>query len=78
MLDYFDIEDWMIIGPLSEELADEREQQKQIERGALRASHPRISDQRMPHLVGQQHRGLITRQSSKKRISSKTTNDHDR
>lgn len=32
MFDYFDIEDWMIIGPLSEELADEREQQKQIER----------------------------------------------
>ncbi len=32
MCDFFDIEDWMIIGPLSEELADEREEQKQIEK----------------------------------------------
>ena len=32
MFDYFDIEDFMIIGPLSEELAEDRERQKQIER----------------------------------------------
>ncbi len=31
MCDFFDIEDWMIIGPLAEELAEEKEQQKQIE-----------------------------------------------
>ena len=31
MCDFFDIEDWMIIGPLSENLADEEKNQKSIE-----------------------------------------------
>lgn len=32
MFDYFDIEDFMIIGPLSEELADMDQEKRQIER----------------------------------------------
>ena len=31
MCDFFDVEDWMIIGPLSEDLAEEEKNQKQIE-----------------------------------------------
>jgi hypothetical protein len=31
MCDFFDIEDWMIIGPLSEDLAEDERNQKQIE-----------------------------------------------
>jgi len=31
-LDGFDIEDWIIIGPLSEELADEERERRRLER----------------------------------------------
>lgn len=31
MCDFIDIEDWMIIGPLSEDLAEDERNQKQIE-----------------------------------------------
>jgi len=31
MCDFFDIEDWMIIGPLSEDLAEDERNQKSIE-----------------------------------------------
>ena len=31
MCDFFDIEDWMIIGPLSEDLAEDERNQKRIE-----------------------------------------------
>ncbi len=31
MYDFMDIDDWMIIGPLSEELANERERQELLE-----------------------------------------------
>jgi hypothetical protein len=31
-LDGFDIEDWIIIGPLSEELADEKRERRRLER----------------------------------------------
>ncbi|MCM2285790.1 MAG: hypothetical protein NDI81_13470 [Desulfobacula sp.] len=31
MCDFFDVEDWMIIGPLSEDLSEEEKNQKQIE-----------------------------------------------
>ncbi len=31
MCDFFDVEDWMIVGPLSEDLAEEQKNQKQIE-----------------------------------------------
>ena len=31
MFDFFDVEDWMIIGPLSEDLAEEEKNQKRIE-----------------------------------------------
>ncbi len=29
--DFFDIEDWMIIGPLSEELSDEERERRRLE-----------------------------------------------
>ncbi len=32
MCDFFDIEDWMIIGPLSEDLADDEKEYKKIEK----------------------------------------------
>ena len=31
MFDFFDIEDWMIIGPLAEELSDEERERRIIE-----------------------------------------------
>jgi hypothetical protein len=31
MCDFFDIEDWMIIGPMAEELADDEEERRKIE-----------------------------------------------
>ncbi|MDA3790154.1 MAG: hypothetical protein PF503_16885 [Desulfobacula sp.] len=31
MIDFFDIEDWMIIGPMAEDLADDEEKRRQIE-----------------------------------------------
>jgi len=32
MMDFIDIEDWFIIGPLAEELADEEREKRRIER----------------------------------------------
>lgn len=32
MFDFFDIEDWMIIGPMAEDLADDEEKKRQIEK----------------------------------------------
>jgi len=31
MFDFFDIEDWMIIGPMAEDLADEERERRKIE-----------------------------------------------